>query len=118
MPFLLRSEDVKVIYKSIERIVIAAFTTRNTVPFIGLVVLTIICFRLPPEGLERVATKILDSALYGLLGWVFFLLSLIVGFYLFRWRERIYQSELNRANEVRNKLVEGQLTLKLDEPKK
>lgn len=110
------SEVWRHIAKSAERVIIAAFTTRNTIPFGLLVALGLLIYRLPGESTERLLTKIIDSRWFATLGWVLLLAFMFFARKLFVWREKLHAAELEQVVKVRDRLVEEQLKLKLDSP--
>jgi hypothetical protein len=46
------------------------------------------------------------------LGWFLLVIAIIVGTFAFRWRESIYQRELERISGVKDRVVNGQLEIK------
>jgi RNAse (barnase) inhibitor barstar len=88
------------------------FTTRATVPLGLMVGLVIIAYRLDPRDLKDILLRAIDSAWLCALGWIMFALSIVFSVAAFRWRERIYQRELDRIQEVKNNVVKGQLEIK------
>ena len=113
---MLSDEGVKHCCKSAERVLIGAFTTRNTVPFGLLFALCILLYKLPGGSLEKLLTLLIESAWFTLLGWGLLAVVLFGGWRLFLWRERLHDRELQQVIKVRDRLIEEQLKLKLDNP--
>lgn len=99
--------------KSLERITIAAFTNKATVPFMLSVLLGYIAYLLGPDKLEHVIITLLQSNLLQYGGWMLFAITTGVSVASFRWRERIYKAELDRIQEVKKVALERQLELNL-----
>ena len=92
------------------------FTTRATVPLGLMVVLVVIVTRLESKDLKDLLHEIINATWFNVLGWLLFALTLAVGVVAFNWREKIFQRELDRIQEVKNRVVSGQLEIKF--PKK
>lgn len=107
-------DSMRHITKSLERIIIAAFTTKNTIPFGALVAVCIVAYRLPEDGLKEIILRMVDARWFAVLGWVLLLVALVIGYKLFTWREKLHVAELQQIIKVRDRLVEEQLKLKLD----
>lgn len=88
------------------------FTTRATVPLGLMVVLVVIVRKLKPEDLKDLIHETIHATWFCVLGWILFVLSVVVGVVAFNWREKIFQRELDRIQEVKNRVVTGQLELK------
>jgi cell division protein FtsL len=110
------SQTAKAVARSLEKIIIAAFTTRNFVPFGIVAIIVCLIFRLQPDAVERLITKLIDSLWFALLGWFFLIVALAAGIAIYRWRERMHAAELSDVIKVRDRLVEEQLKLKLENP--
>jgi hypothetical protein len=109
-------EATKHICKSTERVVIAAFTTKNTVPFGLLVALCLLVSKLPAASLEALLFRVIDSRWFAVMGWSLFAVVLLAGWRLFCWRETLHVAEIDQIVRVRDRLVEERLKLKLDTP--
>ena len=102
----------KHVWKTLERICIAMFTTRATVPLGLMVVLYNVVNKLDSKDLKELLQSVVGATWFAALGWFSFACAVIVGVLLFRWREGIFQRELNRIQEVKDKVVKGQLELR------
>ena len=101
----------KHVWKTFERVCIAMFTTKATLP-LGLVLcLGILVHKLTSSDLKDLLVKLVDASWFCALGWVLFAVTLAVGKAAFSWREKIYQNELNRIQGVKDKIVKGQLEI-------
>lgn len=102
----------KHVWKTLERVLIAMFTTRATVPLGLMVVLYKVIDKLESRDLQALLQCVVDANWFSLMGWSMFVIAVIVGILGFRWRERIYQLELNRMQETKNQVLAGQLEIK------
>jgi hypothetical protein len=107
-------DSMKHICKSIEKVIIAAFTTKNTVPFGLLMALCFLIWKLPAPTIESLILRVIDSRWFAVLGWVLLGVVLLGAWRLFCWRERLHVAELDQIIKVRDRLVEEQLKLKLN----
>jgi hypothetical protein len=106
----------KHVWKTVERVLISMFTTRATVPLGLMVVLVVLVSKLESKDLKDLLHEVITATWFSVLGWLLFVISIIVGIVAFNWREKIYQRELDRIQEVKNRVVSGQLEIKF--PKK
>lgn len=106
----------KYVWKTIERVIIAAFTTKATVPLILGTLFWKLLDKLTSADLKELLKSTIESNWLVLLGWFLFAASLVAGTIAFRWREQIYDRELKRITTVKDEAIRGQLDLKLNGP--
>jgi hypothetical protein len=102
----------KHVWKTLERVAIAMFTTRATVPLGAMVAICWIVNKLSSDDLKSLIEHTIDAAWFAVLGWFMFAASMILGIVAFRWREGIFRRELDRIEGVKNRALLGQLEIK------
>lgn len=107
-------EAMRHICKSAERVIVAAFTTKNTIPFGLLVALCCLIYKLPGAAIANLLFHLIDSRWFAVLGWTAFAVTLVVGWRIFCWRERLHVAELEQIIKMRDRLVDEQLKLKFE----
>jgi hypothetical protein len=98
----------------LERTIIAAFTTRNTIPFLAFLLVAIYLIRSEPKDITELAHRLINSELIATLGWTLFCLTFFTAWKLLSWQEVRYREEIERLEKVKNLAIKGQLELPLD----
>lgn len=86
--------------KSMERVLIAAFTTRNTIPFGLLVIMGICAWRLDPRDLSLLISDLIHATWFIALGWMLFIVATIVALNMYRRLEATYEREIKRLMDI------------------
>jgi len=94
------------------------FTTRATVPLGLIVALVYIVHKLESKDLKELIQATISAQWVAVLGWVMFAVAVVIGYYAFQWRERMFERELKRLDSVKERVVKGQMELGLPEEKK
>ncbi len=101
--------------KATERCIIAAFTTRNTVPFLLFLIIGVLCWRMPPEDIKDVLKLLIDSRQFAFLGWSLFGLTFTAAWGVIVASEKRHQREMDRIMRVKELALKGQLELPLSD---
>lgn len=102
----------KHVWKTFERVIIAMFTTRATVPLGLMVTIVYLVRKLDPKDLGNLLREVVNSNWFAILGWLLFIILMPVAVLAFNYREKIYQNELNRLQQVKDRAVQNQLEIK------
>jgi hypothetical protein len=68
--------------------------------------------KLESKDLAAILKDLVNSNLFAILGWLMFLIAVSIGLFAFNYREKIYQNELNRLQQVKDRVVQSQLEIK------
>jgi hypothetical protein len=101
------------IAKSVERVTIAAFTTRNTIPFFLAAIVGIVAWRMPAPDLRAFLGDLLQSRFLLALGWSLFVITFFGARQLIKWQEKRHAAELDRLTKLKDLALQGQMELPL-----
>ena len=105
--------EIPKLLKSIERIVIAAFTTQNAVPVCASLVLGLLIWKLSNQEIVGVIGMIISSPIVTGLGWLSFAVAIMWSRYSNSLRTNIYEAEIARLQNLLNQQRLGQQELNL-----
>lgn len=104
---------MKDMWRALERTIIAAFTTRNTIPFLTFLIFAILAWKLPASDIKEIIFRLLDSHTVLLMGWGFWGVTFFGAWKIFQWQENKHEKEIERLKKTNELALKGQLELPL-----